>query len=375
MDATSRPGAGVDPVRGLSLDVRRGEVVALVGPAGCGASTVLRLVNRLVATSAGAVLVDGRDVTGTDAVQLRRGTGFVARPGGLLPHQSARAAAATVPRLLGWDAAAARRSADEALELVGLDPWACGDRLPSELTREDQQRVALARAVAAGPAVLLLDDPFGDADPAERTRLQADLRHVRDTRPTTVLLATEDLDEAVQLADRIGVLSASGTLEQLDDPATLLSEPANEFVLRFIGSDRGLRRLAVTPIRVEDLDQPTVLAPGDGVGYAATALELDSRSWGIVRDADTAALLGWVPRRSLTQAMRRGDAHGRVADWVEGFGATVQSSETLRTGFSVLLGQDLRWVPVLDGATYVGVLTPDVVHTALRRGRPEEDRG
>jgi len=365
-DVTSRAGDGTAPVRDLSLDVRRGELLALVGPPGCGTSTVLRLVNRLVEASAGSVLLDGRDVAGTDAVQLRRGLGFASRPGGLLPHQSARVAAATVPLLQGCDGAAARRSADEALELVGLDPWAAGDRLPSELGRDDQQRVAVARAVAAAPAVLLLDDPFGDVDPAERLRLQADLRRVLAARPTTVLLSTEDLDEAVNLADRIAVFSAGGVLEQVGSPATLLSAPANPFVLEFIGSDRGLRRLAVTPIRVEDLDQPTLLAPGDGVGYAATALELDNRSWGIVRDADTDALLGWVPRRSLTQAMRRGDEQGRVADWVEPFGATVQRSETLRTAFSVLLGQDLRWVPVLDGLTYVGVLTPDVVHTALR---------
>ncbi|WP_308470071.1 ATP-binding cassette domain-containing protein [Kineococcus rubinsiae] len=370
---TSRPGDGVDPVRGLSLDVRRGELLALVGPPGCGTATVLRLVNRLVAAASGSVLVDGRDVAGTDAVQLRRGTGFVARPGGLLPHQSARAAAATVPALQGFDDAAARRCADEALELTGLDPWAAGDRLPSELGRDDQQRVATARAIAAGPAVLLLDDPFGDVDPAERLRLQADLRRVQEARRMTVLLATEDLDEAVNLADRIAVFSAGGVLEQVGDPGTLLSAPANPFVLEFIGSDRGLRRLAVTPLRVEDLDQPTLLAPGDGVGYAATALELDHRSWGIVRDADTDALLGWVTRRSLTQAMRRGDANGRVEDWIQAFGATVQRSETLRTAFSVLLGQDLRWVPVLDGLTYVGVLTPDVVHTALRSGGADPD--
>ncbi|WP_432488829.1 ABC transporter ATP-binding protein [Kineococcus sp. SYSU DK018] len=359
---------GTEAVRELTMDVRRGELVALVGPSGCGKSTILRMVNRLVEPTSGRVLVDGRDTAHVDAVELRRGIGYVIQAGGLLPHRSVRDNVATVPKLLGWDASARRARADELLELVGLDPRVHGPRYPAELSGGQQQRVGVARALAADPPVLLLDEPFGAVDPVVRDHLQAEFRRLQTELGKTALFVTHDLDEAVRLADRIAVLSTGGHLEQYADPVTLLSAPATDFVVEFVGSDRGLRRLAVTPIRPEDLEVPTALAPGDGVAYASTALEVDGRSWGVVLAPDSRELVGWVPRAPLTEAARRGDRAGRVADWTQPFDVTVQRAETMRTAFSTLLAQELRFLPVLDGTEFLGVLTPDVVHTALRAG-------
>ncbi|NAZ74438.1 ATP-binding cassette domain-containing protein, partial [Kineococcus sp. T13] len=297
-----RPGSP-PAVGGLTMGVRRGELVALVGPSGCGKSTILRMVNRLVEPTGGRVLVDGRDNAHVDAVALRRGIGYVIQAGGLLPHRTVRQNVATVPRLLGWDAGLVRTRADELLELVGLDPWAHGDRYPAQLSGGQQQRVGVARALAADPPVLLMDEPFGAVDPVVRDRLQTEFRRIQQELGKTVLFVTHDLDEAVALADRIAVFSVGGVLEQYAAPATLLSDPASEFVVRFIGSDRGLRRLAVTPIRPADLEHPLVLAPGDGVAYAATAMEVDGRSWALVLQGDPGRLVGWVPRGPLTEAV------------------------------------------------------------------------
>ncbi|PPK93436.1 osmoprotectant transport system ATP-binding protein [Kineococcus xinjiangensis] len=361
---------GTVAVGDLTMDVRNGELVALVGPSGCGKSTILRMVNRLVEPSSGRILLHGTDVTHSDPVQLRRGIGYVIQAGGLLPHLDVRTNVGTVPKLLGWESRLWRRRADELLDLVGLPPGEYGSRYPHELSGGQQQRVGVARALAADPPVLLMDEPFGAVDPVVRERLQNEFLRIQSELRKTVLFVTHDLDEAVKMADRVAVLSAGGVLEQYADPSTLLSDPANEFVIRFIGSDRGLRRLAVTPIRPDDLDRPTVLAEGDGVGYAATALEVDGRSWGVVLDADEVHPLGWVSRGSVTQAMRVGARQGTVGEWLRPFASSIQQTETLRTGFSMLLAQDQRWLPVLDGDRYVGILTPDVVHTALRRGTP-----
>ena len=357
---------GTEAVRELTMDVRRGELVALVGPSGCGKSTILRMVNRLVEPTSGRVVVDGRDTAHVDAVELRRGIGYVIQAGGLLPHRSVRDNVATVPKLLGWDARARRARADELLELVGLDPRVHGRRYPRELSGGQQQRVGVARALAADPPVLLLDEPFGAVDPVVRDRLQSEFRRLQTELGKTALFVTHDLDEAVRMADRIAVLSTGGHLEQYAAPGTLLSHPATEFVVEFVGSDRGLRRLAVTPIRPEDLEVPATLAPGDGVAYAATALEVDGRSWGVVLEPNSRELVGWVPRGALTEAMRRGDRAGRVGDWTQPFPVVVQRAETMRNAFSTLLGQELRFLPVLEGTEFLGVLTPDVVHTALR---------
>ncbi|WP_432561605.1 ABC transporter ATP-binding protein [Kineococcus sp. SYSU DK003] len=353
-------------VRDLTMSVRRGELVALVGPSGCGKSTILRMVNRLVEPTAGRIVVDGRDTAHVDAVTLRRGIGYVIQAGGLLPHRTIRRNVATVPALLGWDDEVTRRRVDELLHLVGLDPWAYGDRYPAQLSGGQQQRVGVARALAADPPVLLMDEPFGAVDPVVRDRLQTEFRRIQTDLRKTVLFVTHDLDEAVRIADRIAVFSTGGVLEQFADPETLLSAPASDFVVEFIGSDRGLRRLAVTPIRADDLERPVVLAPGDGAAYAATALELDGRSWGLVVESDR--VLGWVPRGRLTEAARSGGRGVRVGDHVREFTASIDAHETMRTAFSTLLAQESRFLPVLDGGSYVGVLTPDVVHTALRRG-------
>jgi osmoprotectant transport system ATP-binding protein len=347
----------------LDLTVRRGELVALVGPSGCGKSTILRMVNRLVEPSGGRIVVDGRDAAHTDVVALRRGIGYVIQAAGLLPHRTIRQNVATVPRLLGWDADVTRKRVDELLELVGLDGWAHGDRYPAQLSGGQQQRVGVARALAADPPVLLMDEPFGAVDPVVRDRLQTEFRRIQQELGKTVLFVTHDLDEAVKLADRIAVFSTGGVLEQIADPGTLLSAPASEFVVDFTGSDRGLRRLAVTPIRSDDLERPLVFAPRDGAAYAATALELDGRQWAVVLDGGR--LLGWVPRGPLVE--HRGDRLARVGDHTRRFPTTIDAGENLRTAFSALLAQELRFLPVLAGEEFLGFLTPDVVHTALRR--------
>ncbi|MGI4896028.1 MAG: ATP-binding cassette domain-containing protein, partial [Janthinobacterium lividum] len=274
---------------------------------------------------------------------------------------------ATLPRLLGWDRGVGRRRAEELLELVGLDPAVHADRYPAQLSGGQQQRVGVARALAGDPPVLLMDEPFGAVDPVVRDHLQTEFRRIQTTLAKTVLFVTHDLDEAVRMADRIAVFSPGGVLEQFSDPETLLAEPASPFVTEFIGTDRGLRRLSITPVRAEDLEHPTVLGPGDGIGYAATALEIGKHPWGIVCEPDTGRLLGWVSHGALTGALRGAGRDTRVGDWTQEFAMTVGSQETMRTAFSALLAQELRFLPVLDGSEFVGVLTPEVVHTALRR--------
>jgi osmoprotectant transport system ATP-binding protein len=265
VDATADPGArtaatitleslrkvypdGTVAVDSLDLHVRAGEVVVLIGPSGCGKSTVLRMINQLVTPTSGRVLLDGLDVTRSDPVALRRRIGYVIQHVGLFPHQTVRTNVGTVPRLLGWDRRRIAARVDELLELVGLSPDVHGDRYPSELSGGQRQRVGVARALAADPVVLLMDEPFSAVDPIARGRLQEEfLRLQREVRKTVVLV-THDLDEAVRLGDRIAVLSQGGRLEQYAEPAQLLGSPATPFVREFVGADRGIRRLAVTPL-------------------------------------------------------------------------------------------------------------------------------
>ncbi|SCL14777.1 ABC transporter ATP-binding protein [Micromonospora inyonensis] len=239
---------GTEAVRDLRLEVQAGELVVLIGPSGCGKSTVLRMINRLVEPTSGRVLLGDDDVTRVDPVALRRRIGYVIQNVGLFPHQTVRANVGTVPRLLGWSKERSRRRTDELLELVGLDPAQFGHRYPHELSGGQRQRVGVARALAADPVVLLMDEPFSAVDPIVRTRLQEEFLRLQAEVRKTIVLVTHDLDEAVRLGDRIAVLSEGGRLEQYDTPAAVLGGPASDFVRDFVGADRGIRRLAVTPV-------------------------------------------------------------------------------------------------------------------------------
>jgi osmoprotectant transport system ATP-binding protein len=355
---------GTVAVAGLDLEVRRGELVALVGPSGCGKSTILRMVNRLVEPSGGSIEVDGADVVHADGPTLRRGIGYVIQSGGLFPHRTVRDNVATVPRLVGWDAARTAARVEELLGLVGLQPEVHGPRYPHELSGGQRQRVGVARALAVDPPVLLMDEPFGAVDPQVRDRLQLEFRRLQQRLGTTVLLVTHDIDEAVRIADRIAVLSVGGVLEQYDPPGVVLGAPATEFVAEFVGSDRGLRRLAVTPIREEDLAHPPTLQVGDSTDRALQLLETSDLDYAVVLDGDQ--LRGWVSQRALARGATVGEVRRRFDD-------TVDVHDSLKTGFSEIVAHDAGWLPVLDGDRYVGVLTPDSVHAALRRMLPARD--
>jgi osmoprotectant transport system ATP-binding protein len=260
---------GTVAVGELSLDLAAGETTVLIGPSGCGKSTVLRMINRLIPPSSGAVLLGDVDVSTMDAASLRRQIGYVIQNVGLFPHQTVRTNVGTVPRLLGWPKSRVRERSDELLTLVSLDPARFGDRYPHELSGGQRQRVGVARALAADPVVLLMDEPFSAVDPIVRTRLQDEFRRLQQAVRKTVVLVTHDLDEAVRLGDRIAVLSEGGQLEQFAPPAQLLARPANDFVRAFVGGERGIKRLAVTPIPRDRLRPggpagklPTVTADG-----------------------------------------------------------------------------------------------------------------
>jgi osmoprotectant transport system ATP-binding protein len=350
---------GTVGVAELDLTFAAGELSVLVGPSGCGKTTTMKMINRIIEPSTGRILLGGEDVTRVDAEQLRRRIGYVIQNVGLFPHQTVRTNVGTVPRLLGWNKPRIRARVDELLETVGLDPVAFGDRYPAQLSGGQRQRAGVARALAADPPVLLMDEPFSAVDPIVRERLQSEFLRLQETVRKTIVFVTHDIEEAVRIGDRIAVMSQGGHVEQFATPADLLGRPANAFVADFVGADRGLKRLAVTGIDVEDLERPPVVHVADGLADARTALERAGARWAVVLDDDE-NLHGWLSAERATGAGRVGSAARRMEAWVP-----VDAS--LKSAMAVMLQEEAGWVAVLDGDRFLGVLTPDSLHAALRR--------
>ncbi|HVM07110.1 MAG TPA: ATP-binding cassette domain-containing protein [Acidimicrobiales bacterium] len=301
----------------LSLEVDEGELCVLVGPSGCGKTTTMKMINRLIDPTSGRVLLDGADVAGVDPVALRRRIGYVIQQIGLFPHQTVADNIATVPHLLGWDKKRVAVRVGELLDLVGLPAASFAKRYPSQLSGGERQRVGVARALAADPPVLLMDEPFGAIDPITRSRLQDEFLRLQGEVKKTIVFVTHDVEEAVKLGDRIAVLAEGGVLAQHDTPRRVLADPASPFVADFVGSDRGIKALAVTPI------DPTRLLPVPGETRAA---------------ADR--LAGDVPRVSL--------------------------GATLADALAAILASDAGWVAVEDQGQMIGTLTPAAIHASVR---------
>ncbi|WP_442874392.1 ABC transporter permease subunit [Amycolatopsis sp. NBC_00438] len=245
------PGQAGPAVERLTMRIPAGEIVVLTGPSGCGKTTTMRMINRLVEPTSGAVTIGGTDVAALDLDEHRRHTGYVIQQIGLFPHLRVAANIGVVPRVLGWTRRRVAARVGELLDVVGLTREH-GTRYPRELSGGQQQRVGVARAMAADPPVLLMDEPFGSTDPITRARLQDEfLRLQRDVRKTIVFV-THDFDEALKLGDRIAVLRPRSVLAQYDTPEAILAAPADDYVAAFVGSKRNLKRLAL--IRVADLE-------------------------------------------------------------------------------------------------------------------------
>ncbi|ATL25817.1 ABC transporter ATP-binding protein [Streptomyces formicae] len=366
---TKRYPDGTTAVDDLSFEVAEGELVTLVGPSGCGKTTTMMMVNRLIEPTSGRIFVNGENIADVDPVRLRRRIGYVIQQVGLFPHRTILDNTATVPALVGWKKAKARARAAELLDLVGLDPKTYGSRYPEQLSGGQRQRVGVARALAADPPVLLMDEPFGAVDPVVREQLQDEFLRMQAAVRKTVLLVTHDIEEAVRLGDRIAVYG-QGRIEQFDTPGAVLGAPQTPYVAEFVGADRGLKRLSVTEIQSDDLEQPPLARLDEPAAQAAARLRAEEARWAVVLDED-GDLHGWVGVDEVALA----GAGGTVGDLAHRMNSWVPIGAPLKQAFGVMLQHDAGWVAVLDGARFLGVLTPAKLHEALRRSVDADAQG
>ena len=352
------PGA----VNDLSLTVPAGKICILVGPSGCGKTTSLKMVNRLIEPTSGKITIDGVDVMTQEVTALRRRIGYVIQQVGLFPHQTIGENVATVPRLLGWPKPRQQERSEELLALVGLEPAKYRDRYPSQLSGGERQRVGVARALAADPPIMLMDEPFGAVDPIVRDRLQNEFLRLQESIAKTILFVTHDIDEAIKMGDLVAVFQTGGVLAQFGTPLDILAAPATEFVARFVGQDRGLKRLSL--LRVADLKlQPAVTArPGDDAADARRRALDDPGRYLLVIDAANRPL-GWVAHGDIPG---EGPLTEAMANPVS---PMLNKRTTLKDALSMMLDADVQTGIVVDrNGAVQGLLTVNAIADVMRAG-------
>lgn len=350
---------GATAVDRLSLHVPEGKLTVFVGSSGCGKTTALRMINRMVDPTSGTVTVDGRDVSTVDPVRLRRGIGYVIQSAGLMPHQRVIDNVATVPVLRGQSRRAARAAAYQVLERVGLNPK-LASRYPAQLSGGEQQRVGVARALAADPPILLMDEAFSAVDPVVRHTLQNEILRLQSELRKTIVFVTHDIDEALRLADRVAVFGSAGVLQQYDEPARLLARPANDFVARFIGLGRGYRWLQLVDAAGLPLHEIAQMQADDLAGAASPD------GWALVVDAD-AAPRGWIDADGL----RRYRDGQPLAEAMTAVGSVFHTDGNLSQALDAALSSPSSVGVAVDRTEKVigGVLATDVLAAAQARRR------
>jgi osmoprotectant transport system ATP-binding protein len=354
------PSGSGPAVEDLSFSVPAGQICVLVGPSGCGKTTSLKMVNRLIEPTAGEILIGGANVLDRDVIELRRGIGYVIQQVGLLPHLTVGQNVTVVPRLLGWSAERQQQRAKELLGLVGLKPETYRDRYPAQLSGGERQRVGVARALAADPPLMLMDEPFGAVDPIARERLQNEFLRLQEQLAKTIVFVTHDIDEAIKMGDLVAVMRLGGHLAQFAPPAEILANPASDFVARFVGADRGLKRLSLTTLRDLELRPAITARPGDSAADARARILADPFPYLLLIDAGGRPI-GWLDQRDVPQS-------GKLAqDMAEAESPVLGLRTTLKDALSQLLAADVMAAVVVDEEERVlGLVTVEQIAAALR---------
>ena len=354
---------GTTAVDRLNLVVPDGKLTVFVGSSGSGKTTALRMINRMIEPTSGTITVNGSDVSAVDAVKLRLGIGYVIQNAGLMPHQRVIDNVATVPVLKGQSRKAARKAAYQVLERVGLDPN-LATRYPAQLSGGEQQRIGVARALAADPPILLMDEPFSAVDPVVRHELQREILRLQSELHKTIVFVTHDIDEALILADKVAVFGRGGVLQQYDEPARLLSRPANDFVARFIGLGRGYRWLQLIDgdeLALHDIE----LIPAKTLSTATQPTD----SWAVVVD-DEGVPLGWIDADGLRR-YQENPSGASLSDSTIGVGSVFHLGGNLSQALDAALSSPSSVGVAVDGAGKAvgGIVAADVLAAAeaLRR--------
>lgn len=340
-------------VNNISLEIKKGEFICFIGPSGCGKTTTMKMINRLIEPSEGAIYINGENILEKDPVDLRRQIGYVIQQIGLFPHMTIYENMMLVPKLLKWSENEKRERAEELLKLVDMDPEFL-DRYPNELSGGQQQRIGVLRALASNPPLILMDEPFGALDPITRDALQEEFKNLQRTLDKTIVFVTHDMDEAIKLADRIVILKG-GEIVQVGTPDEILRNPANAFVEEFIGKDRMLQTLPDVELVQQIMNTKPISITLEKTLSQAIALMREKRVDSLLVVDGQNVLKGFVDVETINEKRKIATS---ISDVMNTNIFSVQQTSLIRDVVQKILKQGYKNVPVVDHKKHlVGIVT------------------
>lgn len=346
----------------INLHIEKGQLVAIIGESGCGKTTMLKMINRLVKPTSGTIFMKGKDIQTVDEVTLRRNIGYVIQQTGLFPHMTVRENIQLIPRLqkLGEEELAAKTS--HLMQMVGLDCNEFLNRYPTELSGGQQQRVGVARAFATDPDVILMDEPFSALDPITRSDLQDELVSLQSKLKKTIVFVTHDMDEAIKIADKICIM-CNGRILQYDTPENILKNPADEFVSSFVGKNR----IWSSPefIKISDImiENPVTTASNVSIFKCLDKMRQKKVDSLLVIEPESHKLLGVAKARRLREETDKNQMVDLLTDKnIE----TLRPDECILDALKFIAEQHISTIPVTDGERrLIGLVTKSSLVTTL----------
>ncbi len=359
-----------DVVKDLNLVINDGEIVVLIGESGCGKTTTLQMINRLIDPSEGEILIDGVDIMSMKKSELRRGIGYVIQNSGLLPHKTVGENIATVPLLCKKDKKEVNKKVKELMDLIGMPYKEFANRYPSELSGGQQQRVGVARALANDPDIILMDEPFSALDPITREQLQDELLRLQDELNKSIVFVTHDMDEAIKVGNRIAIMQ-DGEIVQFGSPENILKNPANDFVAEFIGQNR----LWSTPeyLRAQDVmeKKAVVVSPKRTAMQAIEALKSNKMQVAVVveqQKSEKSKFLGLV---GMNRLLSLTDKSVLVGEIMKTDVKKVASRMALPAVLALREEFDVAYNPVIDEYdNFVGIISSTSIVSVLASVMP-----
>lgn len=342
----------------ISFEIEEGKLVAIIGASGCGKTTTLKMINRLIRPTSGKILINNEDISKKDVIELRRNMGYVIQQTGLFPHMTIMENIQLIPKIQKKDNNEIEKKTSELMDMVGLDYEKFKDRYPMELSGGQQQRVGVARAFITNPEIILMDEPFSALDPITRTALQDELIYLQSEFNKTIVFVTHDMDEAIRIADKICIMD-KGEIIQYDTPENILKNPANDFVEEFVGKNR----IWASPefIKAEDImiEDPVSSYEDVSIFKCIEKMRVHKVDSLMIIEKKTKKLRGIVKAKEIRNAKDKSIAVGSIMkrDYF-----TVEPNDTILHILKIINEKNISTVPVVDNN---GVLKGLVTNTSL----------